>query len=538
MGQEASGDEVGRVRARPARRLAISAALFSLATGLSRLLGLLREVVSARLLGVRGVANDFTNAGQVPNVVRSLVADAALGAAFVPIFSELIDRGEERRAWRVASTVFTVAAVALSAATVVFEVYAEPILEATGYATTNGELTVTLARILFPTVVLLGLSGVVNAVLNAFDEFFVPAVAPVFWNLTIVAFLAAAFATDSSRTRVLLLTWGVLVGTVVQFVLPLPQLRHRGGRLRPAWAVRDPLVRHVFLLMLPITLGLGLINVNVAVDVFFANRLDPDYAPAAIDKAFRVYMLPQGMFSVAVAAVLFPTLARLANAGDLPAFRRQVVDGARQILFLLVPAAAACAVLATPMVRLLYERGAFRPDQTPGVAHSLAAFSLGLAANGVILLLNRSFFSLRRPWLPTLLAVANLALNAVLDALLYPSGVWGIPLATSLVNLVAVAALWLLLRRQVGSLGARAVLAALARILVASALLAAVAYGAWRLLDTLLGRSTPAQAVSLGVALVAGAAVYVAAARALRLGEVELVAGLVRRRLRRAPSTL
>jgi len=526
-----------------ARRLAVSAALFSLATGLSRLLGLAREMVAAALLGLTGgPATAFTVAGQVPNVVRSFVADAALGAAFVPVFADLIDRGQRERAWRVASTLLTLTVVVLTAVTVLFEIAARPILEALGFGDVS-DLTVRLARILFPTVVLLGLSGIVSAMLNAFDEFVAPAIAPVYWNLAILAFLGVGFALDDPGDQVTLYAVGVLVGTAVQFLTPLPKLRGRGGRILPAWHLSDPLVRRVLLLMGPITLGLGLINVNLAIAVWFADRdvLDvaplTDYWPAAIDKAFRIYMLPPGMFSVAVAAVLFPTLARLATAGDLGSFRRQFADGARQIVWLLVPASVLCAVLAEPIVRLLYERGAFTPEQTPGVARALAAFSLGLAANGVILLLNRSFFSLQRPWLPTVVALVNLAVSTALLAALYRSG-WGIPLATSLANLVQLTLLWVLLRRHVGSLHLRAVLGGLGGTVVGSAALGASAWGVWRILDELLGRSLPAQVASLGVALAVGGSVYLGASRLLHLQEAALVTGLLRRRMRGAPAEL
>src|SRR5207253_6867073 len=181
---------------------------------------------------------------------------------------------------------------------------------------------------------------------------------------------------------------------------------------------RDPAVRQVFVLMVPVTLGLGLINFNAVVDTLFASRLiDARQAPRAIDLAFRIYMLPQGIFSVAVATILFPTLARLATRGDTEGFRRTSATGLRQIGFLLVPASAISAALATPIVRLVYQHGShFTPDQTTVVAQCLAAFSLGLAFNGAMLMLNRSFFSLQSPWIPTAVALGNLGLNAVLDA--------------------------------------------------------------------------------------------------------------------------
>jgi putative peptidoglycan lipid II flippase len=517
------------------RRLAASTALFSIATGLSRFVGLARETVAAALLGNGLQANAYVYAVSLPNTVRSLVADAALGASFVPVFNDLLHKGERERAWRVASTAMTLSAIVLTLASVAGMVFARPLLSLSEISGHQLDLAVRLAQVMFPTVLLLGLTGIVQAILNSFDEFFVPAFAPVLWNLVIIGFLVVGFTVDSFDTRVLLYATGTLVGTFVQLVVPLPWLRGRGGRLRFAFDIRDPAVRQILLLMLPVTLGLGLINVNqFFTTTFFAPLIDPERAGRAIDAAFRLYMLPQGMFSVAVATVLFPTLARLVAARDLPGLRGQIASGARQIVFLLVPSSILCAALATPIVRLLYQHGAWTASRTPATAACLAAFSVGLAANGVILLLNRSFFALQRPWLPTLVALGNLGLNTVLNLLLYHLGAWGLALAISLANLVAVVALWTLLAKAIGHLDVAGTLRQLATVLAACVPLVVVAYGLWRALDAALGRTTPAQLVSVGVATLGGAVAFWAGARALRIAEADLVAGLVRGRLRRA----
>jgi putative peptidoglycan lipid II flippase len=282
--------------------------------------------------------------------------------------------------------------------------------------------------------------------------------------------------------------------------------------------------------MVPVTLGLGLINVNAVIDTLFASRfIDANLAPTAIDKAFRIYMLPQGIFSVAVATVLFPSLSRLAARADMEGFRHTVGVGMRQIAFLLVPASVVCAVLAEPIVRLLYQRGEFGPGQTTVVAGALAAFSIGLTFNGFMLMLNRAFFSLQSNWIPTLVALGNLGVNAVLDALFYRFGVWGIPLSTSMVNVAGTAALVLLLRRRLGRFELGETARAAGLITVASLVLAAVAYPVWRVLDDALGRSSAAQLFSLSVALAAGAGAYLAAARALHVRELEALLALRRR---------
>jgi putative peptidoglycan lipid II flippase len=378
---------------------------------------------------------------------------------------------------------------------------------------------------------LLGLSGVVVGILNSYEEFAIPALTPVFWNLAIIAGLALGVPrADHIDAKLYVYAVAIVVATLVQFLLPLPWLRGRDGRLQLVIDWRDPAVRRVFALMLPVTLGLGLINFNALVDSVFASRLiDPELAPTAIDRAFRIYMLPQGMFSVAVATVLFPSLSRLATRGDLAGFRERVGLGLRQIAFLLVPASVFSAVLAEPIVRLVYQRGQFGPGQTPVVAGALAAFSLGLTFNGAMLMLNRGFFSLQSAWVPTWIALANLALNAALDTAFYRVGTWGIPLSTSLVNIAGTALLLVLLRRRLGRIDFTQTAAATVRIVAAAAILGAVSYGTWRGLDDALGRALWAQLLSVGAALAAGAAAYGISARLLGVRELNALLALRRR---------
>lgn len=515
----------------PRSTLGRSTAIFSLATGLSRVLGLVRESVSAYYFGTRGKINAFTVAFQLPNLVRALVADAALSGAFVPVFSELLERGEKRRAWRVASTLFWLMLLALGGVTALFTLLAPLVLRLFGNPGGDIDLAVGLSRVLFPVVVLLGLSGIVVGILNSYDHFTVPALTPVLWNLAIIAGLVVGVPTQHGASgKLYVYAASIVVGTLIQLLLPVPWLKGVDGRLHLVLDWRDPAIRRFFTLLLPVTLGLGLINVNAVVDTVFASRLiDASLAPAAIDKAFRLYMLPQGMFSVAVATVLFPSLSRLAARADHERFRDTVGLGVRQIGFLLVPAGVVSAVLADPIVRLVYQRGEFTADQTGVVAGALAAFSLGLVFNGWMLMLTRAFFSLQANWLPTIVALANLGLNAALDAALYPVGVWGIPLATSLVNIAGAAALVLFLRRRLGRLGLGQIASALARVVLASGVVAAVSYPVWLGLDRGLGRALTAQIVSLGVALALAGAAYLVACRALGVRELDALLPLLRR---------
>jgi putative peptidoglycan lipid II flippase len=524
-----------RVDERSGRRLARSTAIFSLATGMSRVMGLVREIVASYYFGVGGKINAFTVAFQVPNLFRALVADFALSAAFIPVFTELLERGDRKRAWRVASSLFWLVLLALTGLTALFIVLAPWIIGIFGNPGGDSELAVGLSRVLFPIVVLLGVSGIVVGILNSYERFTVPALSPIFWNLAIIIGLVIGVPrADTIDAKLYVYAISILIGTLIQVLLPLPWLRGLDGGLRVVIDWRDPAVWRVLRLMIPVTLGLGLINFNAVVDSIFASRLiDPRLAPTAIDRAFRLYMLPQGIFSVAITTVLFPALARLAARDDRVGFRNTVALGLRQIAFLLIPASAVSAVLAEPITRLVYQRGAFEPSQTPIVAAALAAFSAGLFFNGAMLLLNRAFFSLQSNWIPTMVALGNLGLNAAFDAAFYRFGTWGIPLATSVVNIFGSAVLLALMRRRLGRIQLGEIADSIGRIVVASALVAGAAYGVWYGLDRAVGRSVAGQLVSVGVALLVATGVYLLASRALKVRELGALLAL-RSRLQRA----
>jgi putative peptidoglycan lipid II flippase len=513
--------------------LARSGVIFAVATGISRVVGLVREIAQAAIFGISGPVNAFEIAFLIPNTVRALVADSALSAAFVPVFSDLLVKGERQRAWRVASSLFWLMLLGLGGLTAFFILIAPWVMQIFGYGPNNfGTLATNLARILFPLVLVLGLTGIVVGILNSYDHFTVPALSPILWNVIILLGLALGVQSGGSDSKKLYIyASAILVATIAQFLLPLPWLRGLDGRLHMVIDIRDPAVARTFKLMIPVTIGLGLININAVIDQLFATHfLNPNEAPAAIVRAFRLYMLPQGVFSVAVATVLFPLLSRHASRHDWSALQSTVGTGLRLISFLLIPASVAAAVLATPIVRLLYQHRNFTAHDTRIVAPCLAAFALGLTFNGTMLMLNRGFFSLQLPWIPSMVAVLNLVINAGLDAVFYRFGIWGIPLSTSIVNIAGTAALLIFFRRRMPGFEVGETARTFGLVLVASALLAAVGWGVWHLLDSVLGQSLPAQIVSLGSGLALGYAGFFAACRLLNVHELETLMGLRRSR--------
>jgi putative peptidoglycan lipid II flippase len=513
-------------------RIARSTAFFSVATAASRIAGLVREIVAASYYGVYGPMSAFTIAFQVPNLVRALFADAALQPAFVPIFTEQLEKKNYREAFRLASTLLLLVTLVLGAITALFVLIAPVLMPlfAPGFEGEILSLTITLSQVLFPILILLGVSGVVVGILNSYDRFGAFAISPLFWNLTIIAvtiFLTPAF---HGQNRIYAYAIGILIGTLVQLLIPVFDLRNTPFKFEWSFDWRNRDVRRVLLLMLPVTISLGLINFNMLVNSLFGSLVSHE-SPAAIDKAFRIYQLPQGVFSVAIATVLFPTLARFAARGEMENLRATMANGMRQILFVLIPAAAAILVLSVPMIRLIYQRGEFTPEQTALVATALFWFAFSLPTNGLYLLQTRTFFSLQRPWMATGLAGFDLAVSALAAFALYkPFGTGGIVAGTGIGTTAAVVAQAVVLRREFNGLEFGRLLGTATKITIAAAALAAVSWGVWDLLDNALGRGLGGQIVSLGVGLGLGGLTYLGLARLFRIAELDQILRLVRRR--------
>jgi putative peptidoglycan lipid II flippase len=522
--------------------VARNTAIFSIATGVSRLAGLVREIVAASYFGTHGPASAFTIAFQIPNLVSNLFANAALSGAFVPVFTDLLEQGRRKEAFRLASTLFWIMLIGLGAVTAFFILAAGVIMPLFTGSTFNGpldSLTAGLSQILFPVVLILGLNGLLVGILQSYERFSIAAFSPAVWNVVILILLVVLrphfHGGYENGEQLYAYAIAILVATFVQLLMAAGALSRIDFRLQFSIDWHDPRIRQVFTLMLPVTIGLGIVNLDQLINSAFGTLVSKE-APRAIDNAFRIYMLPQGMFSVAVATVLFPTLSRMASRRDAAGMRRAVGIGMRQINLLLIPAAAFMIVLATPIVRLVFERGEFTAHSTHIVSIALFWFAFSLPFGGINLLLTRTFFALQRPWIPTRLAAMNIVVDVIVSVALYrPLGIAGLIIGTVAAN--AVMTVLQLQRLRVGFNGrlegAQTTMIT-ARIALASLLLAGVSWGAWKLLDRALGMSLPAQIISVGVAAAAGLYVYVRAVLAMSVPEAHQVSRLIRAQLGRA----
>lgn len=522
---------MSRVVEKPRRRIAANTAIFTIFTALSRVAGLIREIAAANYFGSGGAASAFTIASQIPNLMSNLFAQAALSAAFVPVFTDLLQQGRRREAFKLASTLFWIILLALGALTVFGIVFAGTIMPIFTGTKVSASLTAGLAQIMFPVVLVLGLTGLMVGILQSYDEFSIPALAPVVWNLVIIVLLVVLRSQFAPSIYAYAVAW--LVATIVQMLLIASALRRIDFRLSFELDWRDPRVRQVFVLMLPVTIGLGIVNLDALLNSTFGALVSND-APRAIQLGFLIYMLPQGVFSVAVATVLFPTLSRQASRRDAAQMRHTLGNGMRMIILLLVPAAGGLMVLALPISQLVFEHGRLTASQAHLISVALFWFAWSLPFGGLNLLLTRTFFALQRPWIPTKLAAINMVVDVIVSLSLYkPLGVAGLVIGTAVANMVMTALqlhrLWVGFDHR---LEAGQTLMITVRITVASAITAVIARVVWVLLHSLLGGSVPAEIISVGLAVALAGAFYARAVLVMRIPEARQIEALIMGRLR------
>ncbi len=467
-----------------------------------------------------------------------LVADQAISAAFVPVFTELLEQKRRREALQLASTLFFVILAGLGSLTALFILLAPvvmPALTGSEFTPFLDDLTVGLSRILFPTVVLLGLNGLTLGILYAYDDFTIGGIAPLVWNLVIFAVLIPLRGAFEGPDQLYAYAIAVLAGTIAQFLITLPRLRKLGFRLIGKIDLRDPRVGQVLRLMLPVAFATGLINFSLLINSSVGSTVS-DQAPRAIDAAFRIFQLPQGVFALALATVLFPTLSRFAARDDLDGLRASAANGVRSLALLLIPATAIFIALSEPITRLIYQHGAFGASSTDQVSEALFWFAFALPLNGVNLLLTRTFFSFREPWLPVGMALLNVVVNLVVSIALAGSlDIAGVVIGTIAGNVVMVAGQVYYLRRELHGFEGRETLVATAEMTLAAAAAGGAAYGVWAGLDAALGRALGAQVVSVGAGCLAATAVYAAGVALLRIPEGAQLWRLLSRRWRPAP---
>jgi putative peptidoglycan lipid II flippase len=520
------------------RGLVRSTGIISALIFLSRVLGLVREQVFATLLGAGLYADAFQAAFRVPNLLRDLFAEGALSAAFVPTYTRALREGGPDRAYRLANRLTTLLAVVLGALVVAAFIFAAPLVRllAPGFERVPGKIAITvqLTRVMLPFLPLVSFAAVAMGMLNAHQRYATPAFAPAVFNLVTIAWASVLWAAGFSPAQVAL-GWagGTLLGGAAQFGIQLPGLWKAGWRFRPEWGPSDPDLRAILSLMAPATVGLAAVQVNIFVGTNFASA--EEGAVAWLSYAFRILYLPIGIFGVAVGTVATTGLALRAAAGDMEGVRDTVRRALRFLCYLTLPATAGLMTLGVPVVRLLFERGKFHAGDTQSTAAALMLYSTGLVAYTGIKVLAPAFYALGRPRVPLLASASAVATNIVVILMLHGRlGFRAIALGTALGSIMNAAVLIAVFQSRVGGIVRELFSSAIARMVLAAAVMAPTAWYAAHVLEEWFGtRGLRAQLVTGLIPVALGGAVYLGLTALLRVAEAAELLGLAARLLGR-----
>jgi putative peptidoglycan lipid II flippase len=504
----------------------------------SRLLGLLRSVIIAEAFGTRPELDAYWVAFRLPDLVFQLLAGATLASAFIPTFAGVRTRGGEAAAWRLASSVLNIVLMATIAFAVVAFLLAPklvPLLapglgEETGREAELNDLAVNLTRVMLISPVLFAVSGMFMGILNARRHFLTPALAPMFYNLSII--VAALVSTDVHALAV-----GVVAGAALHLAVQLPDLRYAGMSYRLVADWRDAAVREVGRLMAPRMLGLAATQVNFYfVGIFFASTLSAG-AISGLSFAWLITMTPLGIIGMAISTAVFPTLAEQAASDDRAGMSDTLGRTLRLIIFLSLPAGIGLALLSKPLVVVLLQRGAFDAESTRVTAQALLFYAPALVAHSGIEILSRGFYAMGDTKTPVKFAVASMLVNVALAAALVgPLEVRGLALALSIATAVEFAALYLAIARRVPGLLGRAMISQLRLINLSTVIMGLAAAQVMVLLRYAVGLdfgSGPQALLVVAAAALVGGGVYLGVAYLLGLEEPRVLLGRVGARIGR-----
>jgi len=515
-----------------AGRILLTASLILTVAALaSRLLGWIRLLVIGSQFGASRELDAYFAAFRIPDAIFQLVVAGALSAALIPVFASYRARGQDIEAWQLASSIINLVLIALALLSLVMAVFAPvfvPIV-APGFDAPTTELTIRMTRVMLLSPVLIGMGAVVTGILNSYQQFTVPALAPLLYNVAIIAaaiFLAPIMGVEG-------LAVGVAIGSLAHLVIQLPNLARVGQRYDLTIGLGHPGVRRVAWLMGPRMLGLAAGQLNFLVSTVLASGL-PEGSLTAYNYAFQLSQIPVGVVGVSIAVALFPTLSTDAALGRISDIRRQVANAVRVLIFVAAPLMAIMIVLREPLTAVFYQYGAFGQSATDRTSSVLLFFAIGLVGHIVVHILARTFYAMQDTRTPVMWAIIAVALNVPLMATLVgPMGIEGLALALSISAVLEVIGLLWSLHRRIESVEAVSILRSLGRAAVAGVAAALLMLGALTLVERSLSGFLDNAIGRLLVFLVlsaAGGAIYLLVAAALRAPELDQLRSLLRRR--------
>ncbi len=512
-----------------------AAGILGSATMLSRIMGMVRDMVVSRLFGA-GLATDaFFAAFQIPNMLRRFFAEGALTAAFVPTFSSTLSQCGKDKARELANICFTLLTIVMAGITLAGIIFSPIIvgLMFPGFKAEPGklELTILLNRLMFPYIFFISLVALCMGILNTVRHFFTPAISTVFLNISMI--LAALCLHNFFEVPVTALAVGVLIGGCLQLAMQLPVLWSKGFAITPDFNFKSPDVRRIALLMVPSIFGVGVYYLNIAVSAVLASLL-PQGSVSYLYYAQRLFEFPQGIFTVSVAQAVLPSMSRQVADGDIAGMKETLSFGMRLTLFITIPAMAGLMVCSKPIFSLIFMGGAFSYEKVVNSSLALLYYSLGLSFVALTRVLAPVFYSLKDTKTPVFTALVAFIVNLCASlALMGSLKHGGLALATTISAFCNMLLLFWFLRRKIGSFGGRAIFVTACKSSAASIPMTAVVWYCCSIVDWSQEGHKVLKGSVLGGSIIFGSLLYMLIAKLLRSEEALDAVSLLRRKLKK-----
>ena len=505
----------------------------SAVTAVSRVLGFVRVMVIARIFGAAMVADAFFQAFRISNILREVLAEGSMSAAFIPVFTEYFHTKSKEEARELASSIFYILLFICIGVVTLGIIFSPAIVNAIAHGFAGNPekfaLTVMLTRIMFPYVMFIGLAAVTMGMLNSLGSFTVPALSPVMLNLSMIGF--ALYVSPHMQTPIVGLALGVVFGGLLQLLIQLPPLKKNGMGFLFVLKPRDPGVKKVGRLTIPVIGSQASTQINMFISSLIATYL-PQGSVSYLFYATTLFQFPHGIFGVSITTAVLPSMSRQAAVGDYDGLKETLSFGLRYILFVMVPSMVGLIVLAVPITSLLFQRGTFTHEAAMDTAYALQFYSLGLWAYSWVRVINAAFYSLHDTRTPVMGAFLAVTVNATLSLLLMgPLKQGGLALATAVASMVNMSLLLFLFRRRMGRIGAKKIFKSAVKIIMAAAAMGVACYFISRGNIWALNGHTLQKGAIVGAAITAGLAVYCLILYFLKSEELSFIINMLRRKV-------
>jgi putative peptidoglycan lipid II flippase len=497
----------------------------------SRILGFVRLRAASEVFGRTWHTDAFNAAFVIPDLMYYLLVGGALSSAFIPVFTSYLAKGEEEEGWNLASSFLNLTFLALVAFSILGMVFSPQLAPFVAYSFTGEqrELLIYLMRIMFPAVFFTALSGLAVGVLNSYQRFIIPVMGPILYNIGIIlgAYLLGP------RIGIVGMAIGTVFGAIANFTLQLIQLRKWRSSYQLKIDLHHPGMRRIFSLMGPTVISLSVAQLNLIISQNLASGLAKGTI-TALGLANRLMQFPLGVFAMGISQVIFPTMTRQAAVGDWSALRHTFSRGLRSIFFITIPSAVGLLALGEPIIRLLFQAGAFGAEDTAATAYALLFYAPGLVALSGIQLLTRIYYSLQDTRTPVKVGIQGVVINTILSLgfLTFTNlEAGGLALAYSITNIVNMISYILRLRRKMGTVDGKRIVTCIAKAAAAASVMGIVVY---QLADFIGSRVNLAamtgRAVQVILPMGAGAVIYFLLTLLFRMEETRFVGEMYRSR--------